>query len=70
MLNGTRCTTTTHLEAHHIEGWRAGEKLTVDKLITLCHWHHNKITQREAAEARRKNPPPQKRRATQHPGLN
>ena len=69
MLDGTRCTATTNLEADHIDGWTPGEHLTVDMLQTLCSWHHNKKTQGEAARARNLNKPVQKRRQVRHPGL-
>ncbi len=68
-LDGQRCPETTHLEADHINGWTQGEKLTVEMLQTLCHWHHNQKTQRQAAAARKANAPQTRRRATKHPGL-
>jgi hypothetical protein len=52
MHNGTRCTETTNLEAAHNQGWHQNERLTVDMLHTACHWHHNRETQTEAAQAR------------------
>jgi hypothetical protein len=69
MTNGRRCPETTNLEADHIHGWQAGEKLTTDMLQTLCKWHHNKKTQRQAAAARKAKQPPTRRRTQKHPGL-
>lgn len=63
--NGQRCTQTTRLEAHHLTQWQEGEKLTVEMLATLCYWHHQRITIRQAAEARRKSA--KKKPSAQHP---
>lgn len=52
--NGTQCPETTRLEAAHISQWKPGEQTTLNMVRTLCHWHHNRETQREAAAARAK----------------
>ncbi len=65
LRTGGRCTETTRLEAAHITQWQPGERTTVDIVRTLCHWHHNRITQREAAEARAKAQ--QHRPSSSHP---
>jgi len=52
MQNGQRCPETTQLEAAHLTQWHPGEHTTVDMVRILCSWHHNRETQREAAEAR------------------
>lgn len=69
MLDGSRCTQTQRLEAHHLVQWQPGERLTINMLRTLCWWHHNKITQKQATRARKENPPPRYRRRVKHPGL-
>ena len=63
MRDGTRCTETTHLEADEINGFTPGHILTTNEIQTLCHWHHNKKTQGEAAAARALLP----KRTNQHP---
>lgn len=55
LRNGTRCTETTSLEAAHLTQWHPGERTTVDMVTTLCHWHHNRETQQQAAQARKRN---------------
>lgn len=68
--DGDRCREGVHLEAHHLGRWAPHEKTTPDMLVTLCHWHHNRITQQQAADARRANPTPrEKRPGEKHPGL-
>lgn len=69
--DGSRCTATTKLEAAHLpgRGWTKGEATTVDMVRTLCHWHHNRETQAEAARARRRKPSA-KHPNEKHPGLN
>jgi len=52
MQNGQRCPETTNLEAAHLGQWQPGEHTTVDMVRTLCHWHHNRETQQQAATAR------------------
>ena len=69
MLNGQRCPETTNLEADHIHGWQQDEQLTVEELQTLCTWHHNQKTQKQATAARKAKAPPTKRRNNKHPGL-
>lgn len=49
-----RCPETTDLEAAHLTRWTPGETTTVNMVRTLCRWHHNRETQREASEARAK----------------
>ena len=53
--DGKRCPETTKLEAAHKTQWQQGETTTVDMVRTLCHWHHNRETQAEAAKARKAN---------------
>lgn len=78
--DGHQCTATTRddercpqgvdLEAHHVGRWSPGETTTPDMLVTLCRWHHNRITQQQAAAARRANPTPTTKRPGEiHPGL-
>ena len=68
--DGERCPQVTQLEAHHLDRYALGETTHPDQLVTLCHWHHMRITQRQAAEARRANPTPTTRRPPErHPGL-
>ena len=55
LRDGTRCTATTNLEAAHIGQWHEGEDTTVDMVRMLCHWHHNRETQQQAARARMKS---------------
>lgn len=62
--DGHRCPETTRLEAAHITQWTPGEQTTVDNVRTLCHWHHNRETQQQAAQARATLPRPQHN----HPG--
>lgn len=64
---GQRCPATTNLQAAHTTQWQPGEQTTVDNVRTLCHWHHNRETQTQAATARRPRPSAT-RRAEQHPG--
>lgn len=68
MRDGTRCTETTKLEAAHINQWQPAERITVDDVRTLCHWHHNRETQAQAAAARRKRGS-SRHPKEQHPGL-
>lgn len=67
----TRCPETTGLQAAHVRQWTPGERTTVDDVRTLCHWHHNRETQAEAAAARsaRLRPPSAFRAREQHPGM-
>ncbi len=69
--DGTRCPETTRLEAAHLTQWREGEQTTVSMVRTLCHWHHNRETQKQAAEARSKAAPkPSSTRPTEvHPAF-
>ena len=68
--DGTRCpeTQTHKLDAAHTKSWQQGERTTVDMVRTLCHWHHNRETQAEAARARRTRPSATRPRE-KHPGL-
>lgn len=68
MRDGTRCHDTRGLQAAHITGWTPGEVTTVDMVRTLCAWHHNRETQREA-QAARKPTFTSKRPTAKHPGL-
>lgn len=52
LRDGSRCPAVTQLEAAHLGQWREGERTTVDMVRTLCHWHHNRETQQQAARAR------------------
>ncbi len=65
--DGTRCPATTNLQAAHHGQWNPGERTTVDMVRTLCHWHHNRETQQQAATARRR-PPSANHPREQHPG--
>ena len=69
--NGQRCPETTRLEAAHIGQWHEGEQTTVHMVRTLCHWHHNRETQAQAATARRnaKPKPSATRPHETHPAL-
>ncbi len=67
MRDGSRCVETTNLKADHINGWRRGERLTVDQLQTLGDWHHKKKTAAEAAAARAKQPRPTQRQPRESP---
>lgn len=68
--DGQRCPQVANLEAHHVTQYAPGEVTTPDMLTTLCHWHHQRITQRQAAAARRQTQPTgQKRPPERHPGL-
>lgn len=70
MRDGTRCVETVKLEAHHVEGWQPGERTTADMLVTLCSWHHRRITEAQAAAARRRQPRPSSRHPSEkHPGF-
>lgn len=67
---GQRCPQGVNLEAHHVTGYTPGETTTPDMLTTLCSWHHNRITQQQARQARLNNPTPGVRRPPEpHPGL-
>lgn len=69
---GGRCSETTHLEAAHITQWKPGETTTINMVRTLCHWHHNRETQQEAAKARtaaRRNTPTPTHPHETHPAL-
>ncbi|MDF2578449.1 MAG: hypothetical protein K0S49_28 [Microbacterium sp.] len=55
---GDRCPATTNLEAAHLAQWNQLEETTVDDVRTLCHWHHNRETQAQAAAARSSQPRP------------
>lgn len=69
---GGRCTETTNLEAAHIGRWSPDENTTVDDVTTKCHWHHNRETMQQAADARKQSgqAKPSARRTTEvHPAL-
>lgn len=67
---GGRCPERTHLEAHETDQWEPGRTITVDDVIMLCPFHHNIITQQQAARARRLSPPHRDTRPpARHPGL-
>lgn len=64
--NGQRCTQTA-TEVHHvIEDSRGGEA-TPDNLVSLCAWHHRKLTAAHAHSIRHRITT--KRPAEPHPGL-
>lgn len=65
--DGTRCPETTRLEADHRTPTHQGGPTTLDNLTTLCHWHHNRKTQREAAQARQR--PPDTHPSETHPAF-
>lgn len=69
MRNGQRCPETTNLEAAHWNAWQPGETITVDHVRTLCHWHHNRETQKQAAQARGANQGSVTHPRERHPGL-
>lgn len=69
MQNGQRCPEVTALEAAHIHQRKRGETLTVDKLTTKCHWHHNRETQGQAKQARQGKRPNPWRDGDIHPAL-
>ena len=52
LSDDTRCPATENLQAAHLKRWTPGERTTVADVRTLCHWHHNRETQQEAATAR------------------
>jgi len=56
LTDGTRCRVTqdSKLQIHHLLRYGAGGPTTAENLVTLCHWHHNRETQREATETRSK----------------
>lgn len=71
LSDGTRCPATNNLEAAHLAQWQAGEETTVNDVRTLCHWHHNRETQAQAAHARASQGwrrPSAYRTREQHPG--
>jgi len=47
-----RCPETTNLEVDHIIRPELGGTDDDSNLTTLCHWHHNRKTQAEAAASR------------------
>lgn len=65
---GERCPATTNLQAAHTNQWRPGERTTTDMVRTLCHWHHNRETQQQASQAKRRTPPSAAHPREQHPG--
>lgn len=68
--DGHRCPETTRLEAAHIRPWQPGETTHPDNIRTLCHWHHNRETQAQAQEARKRaGIATEKRPKETHPGL-
>ena len=69
MRDGSRCAQTTNLEAHHIAGWQPAERLTVDQLVTLCSWHHKKVTAAQSAAARAAAAQSRARPRKKHPAL-
>lgn len=67
---GQRCPETTQLEAHELTRWYPGKVIPLHDLLTLCSWHHNLETQRQATQARKASPPPRDTRPpVRHPGL-
>jgi hypothetical protein len=67
---GQRCTETGSLEAHELTRWYRGKTVLVEDLLTLCHFHHNLVTQQQEAQARKASPPPRDTRPpVRHPGL-
>ena len=67
LQDGTRCEETTRLEAHELVQWYEGRVVRLEDVTMLCHWHHNRITQRQAAAARK--PRTTMRPTEKHPGL-
>ena len=67
MHDGTRCTETTRLEAHEPTQAHLVRTPTLDDVVTLCHWHHNLVTQQQARAARPRRT--QQRPTETHPGL-
>ncbi|MFF2495838.1 HNH endonuclease [Agromyces sp. NPDC058064] len=68
MADGSRCPETTNLECDHIVNVKQGGTDELDNMQTLCKWHHQRKTSREA------NAAPRPRRTTKrppeaHPGL-
>jgi hypothetical protein len=67
---GDRCPEVTQLEAHELTRWYPGKVVTVDDLQILCAWHHNLITQQQAALGRKASPRAGSTRPQEkHPGL-
>lgn len=62
--DGTRCPVTHHLECHH-----TGDNTdhTLENLITLCSWHHERVTSQQANAARSRVT--EQRPRPKHPGL-
>ena len=50
LQSGGRCPTTTQLEAHETDQWKPGRTVTVDDVVMLCTFHHNLLTQQQAAQ--------------------
>ncbi len=70
LSDGSRCRATTRLEADHIVPSHLGGPTVLSNMTTLCHWHHNRKTQREAAAVRRATTRPGQRHPREkHPGL-
>lgn len=68
--DGTRCPETTQLEANEITRWYPGRIVTVNDVEILCHWHHARITHKQATSARGKTRTPSAFHPRQrHPGL-
>lgn len=67
LQTGGRCPETTHLEAHEPDQTHQQRTPTLDDVVTLCHWHHNRITQAQAAQARRGKPNTSLKPAETHP---
>jgi len=56
---GRRCPATSNLEVDHITPYSQGGTDQDNNLRTLCHWHHLKKTEAEAAQGRQaKRPKP------------
>lgn len=66
LRNGTRCPETAPLEIHEPQGYQ-GRPPTIEEVATLCAWHHNRITQAQAAANRTRLPT--NRPTPRHPGL-
>lgn len=69
MRNGQRCPETTRLEAAHWNQYQPGETTTVDMVRTLCHWHHQRETQKQAAQGRARTRANHRHQGETHPGL-
>lgn len=70
LQTGARCPELTNLEAHETDQWQPGRTVSVDDVVMLCPFHHNIITQQQAARARVSTPQIRDTRPpVKHPGL-